>query len=283
MSDEDAFILALRERPDDETTRLVYTDWLDDRSDPRAEYLRTEAAWVSPQPSDEQYRPLYRRVSQLAAGLDPEWFTTVSRMGRIVEQAWEPVAAVFTSEEPAPDSPSAVNLPLAWAKAVGQLRDLLAGSFGAVTVEQRFCAPADFAAFYCLSGRGVGDWDYLLASERLAGANSTSVSTWRPTQPPPAHWTAEDIESRPANPEIWIEFGGWSDKHWYFVCCDLESPLFGVIAEGHDYHPWMSGSDGMSYRGRNFLHFLTGYLPHYQNPEEWAAWPRVPHSEWATH
>ena len=81
MSDEDAFIRALRERPDDETTRLVYTDWLDDRADPRAEYLRAEAAWVALQPPDEQYRPLYRRVSQLAAGLDPEWFATVGRMG----------------------------------------------------------------------------------------------------------------------------------------------------------------------------------------------------------
>jgi hypothetical protein len=153
----------------------------------------------------------------------------------------------------------------AWADAEGQLRALLTEAFGAATVERRFRAPADFAAFYCLFGRGIGDWDYLLSSSGLVTAASTGVGMWRPE-----------------NPEIWIEFGGWSDKHWYFVCCDLDSPLFGVVAEGEDYHPWMGGSDGMDYRGRNFLHFLTGYLPVYRTREAWEKWPRIPHAEWAT-
>src|SRR4051794_24483768 len=92
MTEDAAFIRAIRERPDDETARLVYADWLDDRSDPRAEYLRAEAAWVALQPSDEQYRPLYRRVSQLAAQLDPEWFAAVSRMGHDARREWTRVA-----------------------------------------------------------------------------------------------------------------------------------------------------------------------------------------------
>lgn len=265
-TDDETFIRALRERPDDETTRLVYADWLDDRSDPRAEYLRAEAAWVALPPSDEQYRPLYRRVSQLVSGLEPEWFATVSRMAHLVRRCWEPVAAVFAPEEPTAPPAQTPNLLFEWGFAEGRLRALLAKVFDAATVERRFCAPADFAAFYCRIGGGVGDWDYLLGSSGLFAANSTSVGAWQPE-----------------NPEIWIEFGGWSDKHWYFVCCDLESSRFGVIAEGHDYHPWMSGSEGMSYRGRNFLHFLNGYLPLYQNRESLDEWPRVPHSEWATH
>src|SRR5688572_16644548 len=111
MNEDAAFTRAIRERPDDETTRLVYADWLDDRSDPRAEYLRAEAAWVALQPSDEEYRPLYRRVSQLAAQLDPEWFAAVSRMGHLVRKVWEPVSADLTPE-------LSVDLPLAWAQAL---------------------------------------------------------------------------------------------------------------------------------------------------------------------
>ena len=48
MSEEAGFIAALLAEPDDRTTLLVYADWLDDRGDPRAAYLRqfvTEATW----------------------------------------------------------------------------------------------------------------------------------------------------------------------------------------------------------------------------------------------
>ena len=173
---------------------------------------------------------------------------------------------VFAAEESAPAPTQPLNLPFEWEFAEGRLRRLLAESLGAETVEQRFCAPADFAAFYCLIGGGVGDWDYLLAGDGLFSANSSNVGTWTPE-----------------NHELWLEFGGWSDKHWQFVCCDLDSPRFGVIAEGHDYHPWMAGSEGLSYRGRNFLHFLKGYLPHYQDPESGPRWPRIPHREWSIH
>ncbi len=283
MTEDDAFIRTIREQPDDETARLVYADWLDDRSDPRAEYLRAEAAWVALQPSDEQYRPLYRRVSQLAAALDPEWFAGVSRVGHIVQQAWEPVAGVFASETPPTAPPTPIDLPRAWRESAIRLRELLAGSFGAAEVEHRFCAPADFVALLCRIGGTADGWNYLLGSEGLVSCNTNNVSVWQPTQSSPDYWTAEEIAERPVNPEMWLEFGGWSDKHWYFVCCDLGSPLFGVIAEGEDYHPWMAGIEPLDYRGRNFLHFLTGYQSLNQADEAWEKWPRVPHREWGTY
>src|SRR4051812_3104227 len=117
MNEDAAFIRAIRERPDDETARLVYTDWLDDRSDPRAEYLRAEVAWLALQPSDEQYRPLYRRVSQLAAVLDPEWFAAVSRMADLVRRAWEPVASPVERDSTLP----ADGLPGLWEAVRGQM------------------------------------------------------------------------------------------------------------------------------------------------------------------
>ena len=47
MSDEAAFLEALKANPADDTTRLVYADWLDEHGEPaKAEYLRLVAAVV---------------------------------------------------------------------------------------------------------------------------------------------------------------------------------------------------------------------------------------------
>jgi uncharacterized protein (TIGR02996 family) len=40
MADERAFLAAILESPEDDCTKLVYADWLEERGDPRAEYLR---------------------------------------------------------------------------------------------------------------------------------------------------------------------------------------------------------------------------------------------------
>jgi uncharacterized protein (TIGR02996 family) len=40
---EDAFLLTIAENPDDDVTRLVNADWLDERGDPRGLIVRTEA------------------------------------------------------------------------------------------------------------------------------------------------------------------------------------------------------------------------------------------------
>jgi uncharacterized protein (TIGR02996 family) len=271
MTEDAAFIRAIREYPDDETTRLVYTDWLDDRSDPRAEYLRAEAAWVALQSSDEQYRPLYRRVSQLAAALDEDWFAEVSRIGHLVRCVWEPVSRGF---QHTPEQGRA------WGDTIGPLRTAFAETFGAAEVEHRFCAPADFSAFHATAGGRDDGCQWFAGSPCLLGCSRTSLHLYRPGRPPPDDLTDEEIAERPGNPEMWLEFGGGSDKHWYFVCCDLGSPLFGVVAEGEDYHPWMAGIEPLEYRGRNVLQFFTGYFA--LSRRERAGWPRVPHNEWAT-
>jgi uncharacterized protein (TIGR02996 family) len=40
MNEERAFLAAILERPDDDARKLVYADWLEERGDPRGEYLR---------------------------------------------------------------------------------------------------------------------------------------------------------------------------------------------------------------------------------------------------
>ncbi|VTS10460.1 TIGR02996 domain-containing protein [Gemmata obscuriglobus] len=70
MSEDEAFIRAIVDSPGDDTPRLVYADWLDDRADPRGPYLRAEREAV--ETGD------IARLRELAAGLDPVWIARVS-------------------------------------------------------------------------------------------------------------------------------------------------------------------------------------------------------------
>jgi uncharacterized protein (TIGR02996 family) len=66
VSDEAAFLKALRENPKDDTVRLAYADWLDERDDPRAEYIRLR----------HQLAQL-PRINELAEQFDPVWLAAV--------------------------------------------------------------------------------------------------------------------------------------------------------------------------------------------------------------
>ena len=72
MTEDEAFIRAVVDNPGEDTPRLVYADWLDDRSDPRGPYLRAEWEWAR----------TGKKVKALRAGgvaLDPVWVYRVSR------------------------------------------------------------------------------------------------------------------------------------------------------------------------------------------------------------
>ncbi len=78
MTQEEGFIRSIVDSPGDDTPRLVYADWLDDRSDPRGPYLRAEREWAEPWRSGE--RPADSpELRELARGLDPVWVARVSR------------------------------------------------------------------------------------------------------------------------------------------------------------------------------------------------------------
>src|SRR5436190_13556603 len=42
MNDEQALLRSICAEPDDDAPRLVYADWLEERGDPRADYIRAE-------------------------------------------------------------------------------------------------------------------------------------------------------------------------------------------------------------------------------------------------
>ncbi len=74
MSEDEAFIRAIVDNPGDDTSRLVYADWLDDRDDPRGSYLRAEHEWAN-----NRKKPAEAKLRKLARPLDALWVACVSR------------------------------------------------------------------------------------------------------------------------------------------------------------------------------------------------------------
>ncbi|WP_439627963.1 TIGR02996 domain-containing protein [Gemmata sp.] len=74
MTEDEALIRAVVDNPGDDTPRLVYADWLDDRDDPRGPYLRAEHEWAATHDPSER-----ETLRQMAKALDPVWVARVSR------------------------------------------------------------------------------------------------------------------------------------------------------------------------------------------------------------
>jgi uncharacterized protein (TIGR02996 family) len=79
MSDDAAFIAAIRAAPGDDAARLVYADWLEERGDPRAAYLRAEVALATSEWTDPRRGELLMSLIAIARQLAPEWLAAVSR------------------------------------------------------------------------------------------------------------------------------------------------------------------------------------------------------------
>jgi uncharacterized protein (TIGR02996 family) len=78
VTDDEAFVRAIVAAPGDDAPRLVYADWLDERGDPRGDYLRAELDWARPWGCLE-CPPASRELPKMAGKLDPLWVFRVSR------------------------------------------------------------------------------------------------------------------------------------------------------------------------------------------------------------
>jgi uncharacterized protein (TIGR02996 family) len=83
-SDDQAFLDAIRANPGDDALRLVYADWLEERGDPRGEFLRLESALAKIRADDESHGTLKARWSALRVGLDTAWLTALNRFPRSI-------------------------------------------------------------------------------------------------------------------------------------------------------------------------------------------------------
>jgi uncharacterized protein (TIGR02996 family) len=76
MGEDEPFLRAILADLDDRASRLVYADWLDERADPGAEYLRLEVGSREMLPGHPDLPGLRRRMRQLQAQL-PSWWVAI--------------------------------------------------------------------------------------------------------------------------------------------------------------------------------------------------------------
>jgi uncharacterized protein (TIGR02996 family) len=77
MTDDASFIEAIQKDPDDDANRLIYADWLEERGDLRAEYLRLQNQPVK----------MYQRLWELRNQIDRAWLTAVGKGRRFGERS----------------------------------------------------------------------------------------------------------------------------------------------------------------------------------------------------
>lgn len=77
MSDDHAFLAAVRETPDDLALRLVYADWLEERGDERHELIRVEAAMRAVPIWSDEFQRLKPTRNRLRTTLPQEWLATM--------------------------------------------------------------------------------------------------------------------------------------------------------------------------------------------------------------
>jgi uncharacterized protein (TIGR02996 family) len=79
MQDEEAFLLAITQAPDDDAPRLVYADWLDERDRPGGGFLRAECELAALDPADPRRGEVQTRLREAGGRVDPGWVAAVSR------------------------------------------------------------------------------------------------------------------------------------------------------------------------------------------------------------
>jgi uncharacterized protein (TIGR02996 family) len=83
MSEEAAFLAAITANPEDDTARLVYADWLQERNDPRAVYLRLEVRRHRMRPRERRQNDPFHQLEGLRKHATPDWLSRIDRTMRL--------------------------------------------------------------------------------------------------------------------------------------------------------------------------------------------------------
>ncbi len=96
MPTDDSFLAAVAAAPADLVVRLVYADWLDERSDPRGECIRLSCALAALTRRPTKKREgCEERFTQVRTGIDPHWRIAVGMT--FDADAWEKALSPLNS------------------------------------------------------------------------------------------------------------------------------------------------------------------------------------------
>lgn len=73
MTYHDAFLQAILENPDEDAPRLIYADWLEERGDPRGEFIRIQCHLAAMSADDERRSLLEQHERELLARHQDSW------------------------------------------------------------------------------------------------------------------------------------------------------------------------------------------------------------------
>jgi uncharacterized protein (TIGR02996 family) len=76
---ESTFLSAILDCPGDNSVRLVYADWLEERGDPRADFIRLEVGLATRSSAESRRGAELKRLNGLRQSIDPAWFTLLDR------------------------------------------------------------------------------------------------------------------------------------------------------------------------------------------------------------
>src|ERR1700730_3409610 len=82
---EAGFLSAIRADPNDDATRLIYADYLEERGDARGDFLRLDSRLAEPGLEYAQFDEVRERLKQLRAALYPKhqkWLAAVDAPDR---------------------------------------------------------------------------------------------------------------------------------------------------------------------------------------------------------
>ena len=76
--EEKPFLDEIRADPHDDAARLIYADWLEERGDPRAEYLRLEVEYRDAKQRNLPSRRIRRRLQHISKSIDRGWLAMLA-------------------------------------------------------------------------------------------------------------------------------------------------------------------------------------------------------------
>jgi uncharacterized protein (TIGR02996 family) len=78
MTEHGTFLQEILSHPDDDAPRLIYADWLEERGDPRGEFIRVQCALTTLPKMDARRPDMEERQRQLLAEHQTKWLATLN-------------------------------------------------------------------------------------------------------------------------------------------------------------------------------------------------------------
>src|ERR1700722_3776040 len=101
MADEASFLEAIISEPDDDSLRLIFADWLDERGDPRGKFIRVQIELARLSADDPRLAPLKDRECELLGRHKIAWLGPIgdlvgeARFGRGLLESIDVTSSAF--------------------------------------------------------------------------------------------------------------------------------------------------------------------------------------------